>query len=177
MTPEVKFDRAAQKESHLGTIQYEIGMLHYSLEWLMLHGPDHEPAEERHVFLEAYLLHYRNLVNFLSGSGGSAGDLTIKKPQVWAESKYTEELIAEISKVAKEAYTAHSGNISTFLAHCTEDRHDRVQQWQPDKMYVVLKPAIDLFMKSFPKNEPNRGQSVVLGPESHSTATIIRYPR
>jgi len=35
---EQSFDRAAQKESHLGTIRYEIRLLLYSLKWLLAHG-------------------------------------------------------------------------------------------------------------------------------------------
>src|SRR5436309_604898 len=70
------FSRGLRKSSWQHTFTYELEKLTYCLNWLRLHG-DFDDENEIHLHLEGFLLHFRNLANFLSGSGGSKRDLSL----------------------------------------------------------------------------------------------------
>jgi hypothetical protein len=163
------------KESHISTIKYEIRMLRFSLDWLTKNGVGHQPEEELCALLECFLLHYRNLVNFLSGKGGSSGDLSMASPNRWADKNYDKARIEEIRKLAGHVYADHSTDISTYLAHCTRQRYEQSKKWQPGSMYDELLPAIKKFEESFcGETQAVRGMSL-LGDADYSTASVIKH--
>lgn len=163
------------KESHISTIKYEIRMLRFSLDWLTKNGLGHQPEEELCALLECFLLHYRNLVNFLSGKGGSSGDLSMASPSRWADKNYDKATAEAIQKLAGHVYSAHSADISTYLAHCTRQRYERSKKWQPGSMYDELLPAIKKFEESFCGEIQAVREMSLLGTADYSTATVIKH--
>ena len=52
------------KESHRDTVTYEIEMLDFCLQSLT--GKHYRDGNEQALYLEGFLLHYRNLIRFFS---------------------------------------------------------------------------------------------------------------
>src|SRR5579875_2269831 len=70
------------KESHLDTIVFEIEMLNFCKRKVV--QCDTLEVKERWVYLEGFLLHYRNLIRFFSGKGPQRkGDLSTNNSMVW----------------------------------------------------------------------------------------------
>jgi hypothetical protein len=163
------------KESHISTIKYEIQMLRFSLDWLTRNGTAYQPEEELYAILECFLLHYRNLVNFLSGKGGSSGDLSMAAPNHWADRDCGRIEIEAIQKLASHIYTAHSAAISTYLAHCTRQRYEQSKRWQPGTMYDELLPAITKFEELFCGEKQKVHATSVLGDADYGTTSMTKY--
>ncbi len=66
--------RRPDKLDHADTVLYEIDMLHFAVQRL-----SEQKLTERDawVYLEAFLLHYRNLIEFLGKQNPSATDLHV----------------------------------------------------------------------------------------------------
>ena len=170
------FSRVSKK-SHIETIEYEIRMLTFSLGWLAKSGTDHQPQEEIFAILECFLLHYRNLVNFLSGKGGSSGDLSMAAPDVWVRSGYDRGQSEELRKITAPVYTAYSADISTYLAHCTRQRYEQSKEWQPGKMYEELLPAIVKFEELFCGKRRAKEVKALFMEDSFGTASASTIER
>jgi hypothetical protein len=64
---------------------------------------------ERNLYIEGFLLHYRNLVEFFSGNptkhrvskNGKPADLSTHLPEAWAKRKLTEEETAKMQIPAR----------------------------------------------------------------------------
>src|SRR6266704_5878217 len=89
------YDRP-KKVSHLHTLWYEIDMLDYCLQMLSA-GPLRSKPEES-VYLEGFLLHYRNVMRFLSGIGHRRNDLSTAEPKVWAGRALTPQEVDQIQR-------------------------------------------------------------------------------
>jgi hypothetical protein len=170
----IMFSRASKK-SHINTIEYEIRMLKFALAWLAKNGTDYQPEEELYAILECFLLHYRNLVNFLSGKGGSSGDLSMAAPDVWVRGEYERNQTEELRRITAPIYTAYSADISTYLAHCTQQRYEQSKQWQPGRMYEELMPAIAKFEEVFCEKGRAKEMKTMLTEESYGTASWIEH--
>jgi len=71
-------------------------------------------------------------------------------PLRWIEGgQFDEQTIAMVRSKATEAYTKYSGDVSTFLAHCTKKRYEQSKRWNPIQMYAVLESARVQFEKAF----------------------------
>ncbi len=163
-----------RKKSRSSTIEYEIRMLRFTLEWLRRLGPDHQPEDEMFAVLESFLLHYRNLASFLSGKGGKRGDLMIHTPKRWTNQQIPPEKLDQIKELATEVYDKYSKKISTYLAHCTEARFLQAIRWRPGRMYQDIAEAIHEFEELLGEQPPTRTPSVVhymLGNDDYGTAT------
>jgi len=163
------------KDSHISTIEYEIRMLRFSLGWLTKNGTTYQPEDELYAMLECFLLHYRNLVNFLSGKGGSSGDLSMAAPKRWVRRDYDESEIDVIQKMAGPVYAAHSADISTYLAHCTRQRYEQSKQWRPGTMYLELLPVISKFEELFCGGKQLGHVTSVLGDAEYGTTSMAKY--
>jgi hypothetical protein len=137
------------KESHEGTIHYEAQMLRLTAERIGTHEKATAP-QETIVYLECFLLHYRNLAQFLSGKGGSSGDLKITNYKKWTKNQLTKEQVTKVTDLAAAAYRDHCGDISTYLSHCTKERYEQEQGWDCPKMLSSIEPAIKAFENLFP---------------------------
>jgi hypothetical protein len=146
------------KLEHSDTIHYEISMLRYAAQKL-----DSGLVErDAWVHLEAFLLHFRNLIEFLGNDNKRDGDLRITN--MWELIGVTPPArLAGINAEGKLLFAnyepsdkAGGGRISQYLQHCTEKRIDD-KRWEVSKMMSEIEPLLHEVEQSLPKAQ------VVLG--------------
>ena len=144
------------KASHRGTVDYEIEMLYFSSQRLMKRRFDEEKDE--YVYLEAFLLHYRNLVRFFSGEQHreNMGDISVANPKAWMDREFSSKQIASIQEPARELDRTYHGDISKYLQHCTRARSERGKVWDVVLMTQEITPIIEAFESSFPRRSTPR---------------------
>ena len=165
----------SEKKSHLDTIWYETAMLEFCHGEL---GTRRMGEPERNLFIEGFLLHYRNIVEFCSGEkhreakNGKPADISTAAPQVWAGRSLTKEELAKIQAPARVLEAKYFEDISQFLHHCTERRFIDSKKWNLNVMFAELRPVVSAFFDSFPP-KAEQGQAVrVLSRDAASTATF-----
>ena len=164
------------KESHLDTVRYEIEMLRFCVQRLpalrdriphtqlvssgyvtnmSVHTVTTEPdPRDVYVYLEAFLVHYRNLIRFFSGKRtDKPKDLSVKKPEVWAGRALSPAEDAAIRSPAVQLDTHWHDRISKYLQHCTEVRSERDVEWPIGQMMNELQPILGAFEQAFPKGQ------------------------
>ena len=99
---------------------YEIEMLDFCAQRVM--RDEHADQGDQSVFLEGFLLHYRNLIRFFSGEHHRERDLSTAHPGAWADRQLTPAEIAAIATPARGLDTKYYQLISKYLHHCTELR-------------------------------------------------------
>jgi hypothetical protein len=135
------------KTSHLHTVEYEIDMLYFCFG--RLHNPLPNSEEgDRNACIEAFLLHYRNLLDFFSDPKQN-NDLSIAKPQDWLNRQPTEDDIAMIHDLKartirlRDLYlSARNGSISKYLQHCTTQRFRVPLNWPIEDMVIGLQEVL-----------------------------------
>ncbi len=122
---ESAFERP-KKASHPETLWYEVDMLRYSLGFLTT-GPLRSEAE-KNVYLEVFLLHYRNVLRFFSGVAHRRGsDLSTAEPEVWAGRTLLAEEIDLIRRPAEKLDEKHRYlSVPSTLHHTTDARREAV---------------------------------------------------
>jgi hypothetical protein len=133
-----------EKENHLATIQYEIEMLEFCYRSLISNVGKWGDIRNAWVYLEAFLLHYRNLVEFF----GNEGDLKSSEPKVWAPRALTKEEVESIS--SRQLCKKYRGLISSYLQHCTKRRAQLDRSWNVWRMREEIKPLTENFQQLFP---------------------------
>jgi hypothetical protein len=123
-------------------------MLYFSAQ-RVLHG-EHADQRDRYVFLEGFLLHYRNLIRFLSGEHHRDGDLSTANFRAWANKEPIPEEVAAIMTPAKTLDTKYHKSISKYLQHCTLLRFDHDGAWDVEAMLKEIIPIITAFEQAFP---------------------------
>src|SRR5580693_7945426 len=113
------------KESHRDTVSYEIDMLAFCAERLKRAGSEGDKA----LYLEGFLLHYRNLVRFFSARNSRADDLSMADPIVWANREPSSRVVSAITEPAARLDNAYFDPISKYLQHCTRLRHEQDRFW------------------------------------------------
>jgi hypothetical protein len=133
--------------------------------------------------LEAFLLHFRNLIEFFGRADPRATDLSIHRPEsFWpdAANRPADAALGGLCKPdlwAKYEGTANAYSISKYLQHCTEHRIE-AKDWAVSDMYNELSGTVDEFERLLPDRirpwtQPTaQAGVVVLGPTSASTATV-----
>ncbi len=159
------------KESHLDTIYYEIDMLRFCArrlpeletpreQWLTSGSVTNlrvdrvvveADAREAYVFLEAFLVHFRNLIRFFSGNGARRTDISVGRPEVWAGRTLSDEEVRLIRDPAIGVDDEWHGPISAFLQHCTVVRSQRHMAWPVERMIAELEPILCAFEQWFPR--------------------------
>lgn len=124
------------KEDNFDTIAYEIDMLNYCYEGL---GKEHLEVGNQNLFLEGFLLHYRNLLRFFSCVRAQEADLTIKilLPNYDAQ---------DIVDAAILLDNKHHKDISQYLSHCTSYRANHDMKWATREMYEELNYCIKKYL-------------------------------
>lgn len=165
-----------EKESHLDTIHYEIAMVNFCGAQLdRLRRTNH--GASFNVLLECFLLHYRNIAEFLSGAHhkkakpGQTSDLSTHDPRPWAGRELSPDEVASFQNPAKKIDEKHFRDISQYLQHCTERRFAEDKFWNYGEMYSELRPAIDSFLLRFPARTGESLKGRTLG-DANSTATV-----
>jgi hypothetical protein len=156
-----------KKLSHLDTILYEIDMLEYCYSRLL----DSSFADERDYFLfiEGFLLHYRNLIQFF----GNHHDLKADEPNIWSPKRLTDAELASIQDGGP--FKRHNGQISQYLSHCTKSRAIADRDWSHVAMYQEIEKILRRFRELFPSQQRQTGKVSTLGADSMSTATISHH--
>ncbi|HEX4771287.1 MAG TPA: hypothetical protein VH351_10670 [Bryobacteraceae bacterium] len=137
------------KESHRDTIAYEADMLAFCAQ--TLRGRKHPTNEDMYVYLEAFLLDYRNLIGIFSGENHRRDDLSTADTFAWSDREMTPEETTAIRAPALALDAKYFQPISKYLQHCTTLRHDHDRGWDIDEMLAEISPIIALFEKAFPR--------------------------
>jgi len=137
------------KESHRDTIAYEADMLAFCAQALKTRK--HLTHEDMYVYLEAFLLHYRNLVRIFSGKNHSRDDLSTAETPTWSGREITPEETATIRAPAHALDAKYFQLISKYLQHCTKLRHDHDRAWDIDEMLAEIGPIVTAFERAFPR--------------------------
>ena len=133
-----------KKLDHVDTVRYEIDMLRFAAQRLA-----EKTLTERDawVYLEAFLLHYRNLIDFLGSEGPRSTDLHVTN--VWQLANLTppatlNELYAK-GRALRARYeptdAQGGGRISQYLQHCTTKRTD-AKDWAVTTMVEDIEPLL-----------------------------------
>lgn len=177
-----RYERS-RKKSQLATIWYEISMLGFTHSILIKQQEMSEP--ENNLYIEGFLLHYRNLIQFFSGTpgkhrkggNGKAADLSTHAPEIWAKRRLTDDEIANIQTPARKLEDKYWEDISQFLQHCTERRFVEFHDWNLDEMFDELDSIVSSFHKSFPPDDQRQRPTVtLLSSDAAHTATITVHP-
>lgn len=167
---EVKLERRT-KENLLDIVRYEIEMLDYAFEWLKKKGKDSDP--ESSVYLESFLVHYRNLVHFFD-KGASRKELSLRKSIQWREEPLERTVLEAVQKKAEGLYGRYSKDISSYMAHCSPQRSKIPYRWAVSEMYRAMVQVIEEFEKACSANKRARlegwGAEVSLG-----TPTVRKF--
>ena len=135
-----------EKGNHLSTILYEMEMLEFCYESLVNGVGKSGDMRRTFICLEAFLLHYRNLVEFFGGEAG----LKSSEPSVWSPRVLNAEEVASISD--RQLCEKYRGPISAYLQHCTPLRANLDRSWNVYEMYKEIRPLIDRFQRCFPES-------------------------
>jgi len=164
------------------TVLYEIYMLRFSARRLV--REQWEEPQDAWVYLEAFLLHYRNLIEFL-GKPKETRDDDLLLTNIWGyvNEPYPKELAkiqAEGAKLFAE-YERVEDRISKYLQHITTKRTE-AKDWFIDvmsnKIETVLAQIVPLLQakSANPLVNPVDGANF-LGPHSASTAVSTSTPK
>jgi hypothetical protein len=149
------------KMSHGLTILYEADMLRYTAS--KLSDGKFVADADRWVFLESFLTHFRNLVEFFGASqpqGRWKHDLRVVKPQdFWPDVNHPDAIA--VMKLHRadlwEKYETESGEpISRFLHHCTAYRRETAKKWKIREMFEEMSYLLDEFERLLPDDEKVR---------------------
>ena len=161
------------------TVLYEIDLLQFARDHLLA-PPSSWTELDEYVYLEDFLLHYRNLIEFFGNPKPRDTDLTIKRPKdFWATNRLPDpkELALmkrpELWKKYDTSKNQHA--ISKYLHHCTKQRTVK-KNWHINDMYEELRPVIDKFQSLLPEYQAatrrpirTRGVSMLDGNSTTST--------
>jgi hypothetical protein len=133
-----------KKLDHVATVRYEIDMLRYAFKRL-----DERKLVERDawVYLEAFLLHFRNLIEFLGKENPSTTDLHVTT--IWQSANLpVPTTLPEMCKAGKVLLARYEprddqggGRISQYLQHCTTKRID-AKDWKATRMIEEIEPLL-----------------------------------
>ena len=158
------------KESHVGTILYEIDMLEYCFGRLR----EKRWAEEKDYYLciEGFLLHYRNLIEFFGNHGRG---LKAAVPGDWSPRALS---AGEVASILNASLLRHYGElISRYLSHCNEIRAEEDRGWQHIEMYEKIKPLLASFRTLFPSSPGAvRTEEMLSGAHMSTATTSILSP-
>lgn len=172
------------KNRPLDTVLYEIDMLRHCAVVLPskhdARNNSEQAMKEYYVYIEAFLLHLRNLLAFLTNQSSEPADLRINQIGTWldravAPREYS-DLIAKAKDVNRRFGTDEStcyDQISKFLQHCTTYRHERGRNWEIEKIFSEVNPILCDFEARFTPatNEPEGAPAS----QSNSTASFRVY--
>jgi len=135
--------RRLDKSTHADTVLYEKDQLRFASTRLL--REQWEDPHDAWVYLESFLLHYRNLIEFLGRPNPRQDDVHITN--VWKLASKTppanlKAIIAGGMKLWNEYEPRHGGDkISKYLQHCTMKRID-FKEWHIDVMAQKIEPLL-----------------------------------
>jgi len=171
-----------KKESDAQTVLYEIDLLRFARKRLLSPQPWWEELDEW-LYLEDFLLHYRNLIEFFGKEKHGKGDLTIFQPErIWPDRVPDKASLDSMTRPDLwEKYDTRDNEeaISKYLHHCTTQRTEE-KAWDVTTMYEELRPIIEKFEFQLPQyraaagltRDTVVGQPTLDGMSTASTRTI-----
>jgi hypothetical protein len=178
------------KAEHYQTVLYEIDMLRFCC-GKIVKPPSEARDADVWVYLESFLGHYRNLLDFFGKDRPWKTDLTMRRPEaVWsaesgvADRMPTKEEIEKMLSKGKELWDEYENpekrddTISRYLQHCTEYRTSP-KKWYPLEMMSKIEGILQAFERSLPEFRPGTNSRPVdrdrfLGASGASTATVTK---
>ena len=168
------------KLNHVDTVLYEIDMLRFATHRLV-ESKWQEPRDAW-VYLEAFLVHYRNLIEFLGKSNPNPRDTDLHVTTIWRQEKLEppaslKEIHANGAELWKEYEPSDGdggGRISQYLQHCTTKRVD-FKHWRIDTMCERIEPLlaeVEKHLKPTARMLKPMKPAEFGGPFSASTATV-----
>jgi hypothetical protein len=168
--------RRLDKLTHADTVLYEIDQLRFAS--VRLVREQWEDPHDAWVYLESFLLHYRNLIEFFGRPNPRHDDVHITN--IWRLARRTpptnlKQIIADGTKLWDEYEPrGKDDKISKYLQHCTMKRVD-FKEWHVDVMAKQIEPLLTELEKHLrlasPVVEPVRPPEIWT-PLSASTATV-----
>ena len=143
------------KESDRDTITYEIDMLDFCMTKL-IDKHNASPLKDENIYIEAFLVHYRNLICFFSGKHHRcSSDLDTSSPEVWAMRSLSQQERTVIQEIQAQAGVLDRDfkPVSQYVQHCTTIRAARERGWDLEGMYRSIDAIISTFEKTFPRQE------------------------
>lgn len=139
--------RRLDKRNHSDTIVYEMYMMRFTAGELS----QGKFEKDAWVYLESFLVHFRNLIEFLGNDNPRKRDTRTSAPYdlqirtFWEEANLTEpDNVNEIVDGGYNLFRSYErGNerISRFLAHCTSQRID-FKEWRINEMCEQIEPLL-----------------------------------
>jgi|GEM_PF-1664048 hypothetical protein len=169
---------------HFQTVLYEIDMLRFAYSRIV-QPPEGAREADVWAYLESFLLHYRNLLEFFGKSRARDTDLTIQRPEaIWSAQAGVpdgpaKEVLEKMRALGNKLWEKYEDSdrrddtISRYLQHCTTYRVSP-KAWFPAEMMSEISELLALFDKHLPKFQPATHSRQVdrahfLGGESVST--------
>ena len=153
------------KAAHYETVLYEIDMLRYSYSKI-LKPPDAARDADVWAYLESFLVHYRNLLDFFGKSRASNTDLTLGHPQmIWSPEagvqnrQPTAETLKKMRTDGRKLWEEYEDKrkrpdtISRYLQHCTTFRVSP-KPWFPIEMMAEIGDLLALLERHLPEFRP-----------------------
>ena len=135
------------KGSPSDVVRYEVERLKYCHSRLM------QLSLETDILLEAYLLHYRNLIEFF-GRGDKTPPrpetvtLSFKEPRPWLDREIPPPLLGQMAETAGPLFEEYWHEISQYLQHCTLRRFDEKRTWPVDEMQGRMESALGVWERT-----------------------------
>jgi hypothetical protein len=127
------------------TILYEIYMLRFTAQRLLEHHQEANWPDEKDawVYLEAFLVHYRNLIEFLGKREARSDTLTVAR--IWKRLNLPEPIGSlQIQSDGEKLHAKYEGVedcISRYVSHPTIKRTDQ-RNWRIDVMSQEIEPLL-----------------------------------
>jgi hypothetical protein len=165
-----------EKATDAETILYEIDMLRFAASELV--GGKLERGDREWVYLECFLLHYRNLIEFVGKEQREVRKTDLHVSNIWKRIRTRSPAeLAQIHAVGRklwEKYERVDDRISRFLQHCTTLRTE-FKEWEVGTMYNELEPLLYGIESAIRPARAQQQRLTILDREANSTATWVRY--
>jgi hypothetical protein len=156
-----------EKLNDAETIVYEIQMVRFAASRVR-QRPDFNP--DGYAFLECFLLHYRNLIEFFGNEEKHIRNTDLHVSNIWEKSGLPEPSrlfdIRERGNELWKAYERVEDSISRYLHHCTTYRTGS-KSWEVGKMMRELEPLLAEVEKALGRHLQSLNSF-----DANSTATI-----
>jgi len=174
--------RRFDKLTHSDTILYEMYMLRFAAKRLV--ESEWKDKKDAWVYLEAFLLHYRNMIEFFGKENPREADLHIMT--IWGlEGLMPPATLNDIHTKGRALWKQYEpsdadggGRISQYLQHCTMKRID-FKEWRIDTMVAEIDPlmrGIEPFLRGSPEFQEAVPEFVIFKQFSASTAIATITP-
>ena len=162
------------------TILYEIDMVRFAASRLL--RENWESKKDQWACLESFLVHYRNLIEFLGKEQHLVPDTDLHVSNIWHRLGTPEP--AQLPKIREQGdklwakYERVKDTVSRYLQHCTTLRTES-KSWEVGTMNGELEPVLADVEKSLRGGYQSwtpEPPVAFLGAASNSTATVSILP-